>query len=68
MWAPESNLRFVSEGRRVGVSDQSGLFQSKLIGRCQTAPVEGLDTVKSGQSYTFHGSLHPGMRGTLIVR
>jgi plastocyanin len=49
------------------VSDQ-GLFKSKLIGLGQTAPVEGLDAVKSGQSYTFHCSIHPGMRGTLIVR
>ena len=49
-------------------SDQPGLFHSKLIGLGQTAPVDGLENVKSGQSYSFHCSIHPGMRGTLIVR
>jgi polyvinyl alcohol dehydrogenase (cytochrome) len=49
------------------ISDQ-GLFRTPLIGLGQTAPVEGLDAVQSGQSYPFHCSLHPGMRGTLIVR
>ena len=44
------------------------LFSSKLIGLGQTAPVQGLDKVQSGQSYSFHCSIHPGMHGTLIVR
>jgi plastocyanin len=44
------------------------LFHTKLIGLGESAPVEGLDQVKSGQSYQFFCSVHPGMRGTLYVR
>jgi polyvinyl alcohol dehydrogenase (cytochrome) len=55
------------------VADDKGpdgrpLFQSKLSGLGEVAPVEGLDRVKSGQTYGFFCSLHPGMRGSLIVR
>jgi outer membrane protein assembly factor BamB/plastocyanin len=55
------------------VSDEKGpdgraLFQSKLSGLGEIAPVEGLDNVKSGSTYGFFCSLHPGMRGSLIVR
>jgi polyvinyl alcohol dehydrogenase (cytochrome) len=44
------------------------LFHTPLIAFGKTAPVEGLDNVQAGQSYAFHCSIHPGMRGTLIVR
>lgn len=47
--------------------DGQPLFSSKLIGFNQTAPVNGLDKVKSGQAYGFFCSLHPGMRGQLVV-
>ena len=55
------------------VADDKGpdgrpLFQSKLSGLGEIAPIEGLDRVKSGQTYGFFCSLHPGMRGSLIVR
>ena len=55
------------------IADEKGpdgrpLFQSKLSGLGEVAPIEGLDRVKSGQTYGFFCSLHPGMRGSLIVR
>jgi plastocyanin len=55
------------------VADRAGpdgrpLFRTPLIGTGQSAAVEGLDRVESGQSYPFYCSLHPGMRGTLSVR
>lgn len=49
-------------------SDGQPLFKSKLINFNETAPVEGLDKVKAGQTYGFFCSLHPGMRGQLVVR
>jgi polyvinyl alcohol dehydrogenase (cytochrome) len=48
--------------------DGAPLFRSKLIGLGESAPVEGLDRVRSGQSYSFFCSVHPGMRGTLFVQ
>lgn len=48
--------------------DGRALFQSRLAGVGEVAPVEGLDAVKSGSTYEFFCSLHPGMRGNLIVR
>ncbi len=48
--------------------DGKPLFQSELAGIGEVAPIKGLDRVQSGQSYGFFCSLHPGMRGTLIVR
>lgn len=48
--------------------DGKPLFASKLVGLGGTTPVEGLDRVQAGQSYEFFCSIHPGMRGTLIVR
>ena len=48
--------------------DGKPLFQSKLSGLGEVAPIEGLDNVKSGQTYGFFCSLHPGMRGSLIVQ
>ncbi len=44
------------------------LFHSRLVGLGESAPVMGLSRVKSGQNYQFYCSIHPGMRGTLIVR
>jgi polyvinyl alcohol dehydrogenase (cytochrome) len=49
------------------VSDD-GLFRSDLIGLGQTTPIEGLENVQAGQTYGFFCSIHPGMRGQLIVR
>jgi plastocyanin len=48
--------------------DGRPLFASKLSGLGEVSPVEGLDRVKSGQTYGFLCSIHPGMRGNLIVR
>ena len=47
--------------------DGRPLFQSKLIGLGESAPVDGVEKLQTGKSYTFHCSLHPGMHGTLIV-
>jgi polyvinyl alcohol dehydrogenase (cytochrome) len=44
------------------------LFRTPLIGLGETVPVEGLDRVESGRSYEFFCTLHPGMRGNLVVR
>jgi outer membrane protein assembly factor BamB len=48
--------------------DGRPVFQSKLSGLGEVAPVEGLDRAQSGKAYGFFCSLHPGMRGTLFVR
>jgi plastocyanin len=48
--------------------DGRPLFHTPLIGIGQTVPVEGLDQVQSGRTYGFYCTLHPGMRGSLIVR
>ena len=48
------------------VSDD-GLFRSEFAGLGKTVPVTGADKLASGQ-YGFFCSLHPGMRGTLIVQ
>jgi plastocyanin len=44
------------------------IFYSPLIGLGQSEAVQGLRYVKPGQVYTFYCTLHPGMRGTLIVQ
>jgi polyvinyl alcohol dehydrogenase (cytochrome) len=54
-------------------ADQAGpdgrpLFWTELIGLGETAEVQGLDRVQSGQTYGFFCTLHPGMRGQLAVR
>jgi plastocyanin len=59
----QHDVTAVDKGR-----DGQPLFRSKLIGFQQTAPVEGTNRVKSGQTYGFYCSLHPGMRGQLAVR
>jgi polyvinyl alcohol dehydrogenase (cytochrome) len=48
--------------------DGSPLFRSKLIGLGESTPVEGLDKVQSGKQYAFFCSIHPGMRGTLVIQ
>jgi polyvinyl alcohol dehydrogenase (cytochrome) len=48
--------------------DGRALFQSGLAGLGEVVPVDGLDRVKAGQTYEFFCSIHPGMRGSLIVR
>lgn len=49
-------------------TDGRPLFRTPLIGIGQTVPIEGLDQVQAGQTYGFYCTLHPGMRGSLIVR
>lgn len=44
------------------------VFWSQTIGAGQTTEVLGLENVESGKTYGFYCSLHPGMKGTLIVR
>jgi polyvinyl alcohol dehydrogenase (cytochrome) len=44
------------------------LFSSPRSGIGEVVPVQGLQRVQSGRQYGFYCSLHPGMRGTLIVR
>lgn len=44
------------------------LFWSQTISAGNSTEVLGLENVVSGESYGFYCSLHPGMKGTLIVR
>lgn len=44
------------------------LFWSPKIGAGQSTEVLGLQRVKPGRQYGFFCSLHPNMKGTLIVR
>lgn len=44
------------------------LFWSETIGAGETTEVLGLERLKSGNEYAFFCSVHPNMRGTLIVR
>jgi polyvinyl alcohol dehydrogenase (cytochrome) len=48
--------------------DGKPLFNTPLIDLGESAPVEGLDRVTSGQTYEFFCTIHPGMRGRLAVR
>ena len=48
--------------------DGKPLFQSRLVGLGETAPIEGLDRLQAGKTYGFYCSIHPGMQGNLIVR
>ncbi|HEV3229233.1 MAG TPA: PQQ-binding-like beta-propeller repeat protein [Solirubrobacteraceae bacterium] len=48
--------------------DGRPLFQSKLVGLGESAVVTGTDKLQSGKSYAFYCSVHPGMRGTLVVQ
>jgi polyvinyl alcohol dehydrogenase (cytochrome) len=44
------------------------LFRTPLVGLGGSAPVKGLDRVVAGRTYHFFCSVHPGMKGQLIVR
>ena len=44
------------------------LFWSPTIGLGDTTTVSGLNRVVSGKQYAFICTLHPNMKGTLIVR
>lgn len=44
------------------------LFWSPTITLGSSTEVLGLEYVQSGESYGFYCSIHPGMKGTLIVR
>jgi polyvinyl alcohol dehydrogenase (cytochrome) len=59
---PQHDVVAVDDG-----PDGQPLFKSRLIGLGETAPVEGLDRVEPGRRYEFYCSIHPNMRGTLIV-
>jgi plastocyanin len=43
------------------------LFWSETIGNGQVTQVMGLEYVKSGTDYVFFCSIHPQMKGTLVV-
>lgn len=54
----------------VVATDMSGgapLFQSRLVGIGEQATVDGAEKLKAG-SYNFYCTIHPGMRGTLLVQ
>lgn len=44
------------------------LFWSQTINAGQTTEVEGVDFLESGAQYEFICTLHPNMKGTLVVR
>lgn len=44
------------------------LFWSPQISIGQSTEVSGVEFLKSGKQYGFYCSLHPNMKGTLIVR
>lgn len=44
------------------------LFWSPTIAAGETTEVEGVDRLEAGQQYPFFCSVHPGMKGTLVVR
>ena len=44
------------------------LFWSARIGAGQTTEVLGLKRLKSGKQYAYFCTLHPNMKGTLVVR
>jgi outer membrane protein assembly factor BamB len=48
--------------------DGRPLFQSKLIGLGESAPIEGTEKLAAGKSYGFYCSVHPGMKGTIQVQ
>ncbi len=53
---------------RHDVVANDGTFSSVLAGTGETVPVNGLENVESGKTYGFYCSLHPGMKGQLVVR
>ncbi|HET7482933.1 MAG TPA: hypothetical protein VFK89_08740, partial [Actinomycetota bacterium] len=44
------------------------LFWSPSIGTGESTEVQGLQVLKSGEQYPFYCSIHPGMKGTIVVR
>ncbi|HEX2058872.1 MAG TPA: plastocyanin/azurin family copper-binding protein [Actinomycetota bacterium] len=44
------------------------LFWSPTIAGGETTEVEGLERLEAGGQYPFFCSVHPGMKGTLVVR
>ena len=44
------------------------LFWSQTITAGQTTEVEGVDLLESGAQYEFICTVHPNMKGTLVVR
>ena len=44
------------------------LFWSPSIGTGESTEVQGLESLKSGEQYPFYCSIHPGMKGTIVVR
>ena len=44
------------------------LFWSPTIAAGETTGVEGLERLEAGKQYPFFCSLHPGMKGTLVIR
>ena len=44
------------------------VFWSETITLGESTEVLGLENVVSGKTYGFYCSLHPGMKGTLVVR
>ena len=59
---PQHDVTAVDKG-----PDGLPLFHSKLVGIGEVTPVDGLDRVTAGKSYVFYCSIHPGMKGTLVV-
>ncbi len=43
------------------------LFRTPLLGLGETAAVDGLDRLEPGATYGWYCTLHPGMKGTLVV-
>lgn len=48
--------------------DGRPLFQSKLIGLGESTTIPGTEKLESGKQYAFYCSVHPGMKGTLVVQ
>lgn len=44
------------------------IFWSKTVTLGATATVQGLENTESGEQYTFFCSVHPGMKGTLVIQ
>ena len=47
--------------------EECPVFWTKLIGLGQSTDVKGIDKVKPGTVYSFFCTIHPGMKGKLIV-
>jgi plastocyanin len=44
------------------------LFWSATVAAGETADVEGVERLEAGKQYPFFCSVHPGMKGTLVIR